>query len=172
MRPYHRMYHPVSWRAFRDFGNAMMGDRGAHSLDSVYWALKLTPPESVEATSCGDTAEVYPVSAIITFRFPAREGLPPLKLTWYEGTRPPRTDDLEDGRQLPGEGGVLFKGSKGTILCGIYGEGPRIIPEVKMREAVCRPRPFPAYAARMNWIGCVPARLAARPGPTFPIPAP
>jgi hypothetical protein len=121
----------------------MMGDRGAHTLDPVCTALKLGPPTSVEATSCGNTAEVHPLSAIVTFKFPAREGFPPLKLLWYEGTRPPRPDDLEDGRQWPAEGGVLFKGTKGTIMGGVYGNSPRIIPEKKMKEANLPPKTIP-----------------------------
>jgi len=135
MRPYHRAYHPATWRCWWDFGSGMMGDRGAHTLDAVFWALKLSPPTSVDATSCGNTDEVHPLSAIITFDFPAREGQPPLKLTWYEGTRPPRPPELEDGRRMPAEGGVLFKGSKGTIMCGVYGNSPRMIPETKMQAA-------------------------------------
>ena len=113
----------------------MMGDRGAHTLDPVFWALKLTPPTSIDATSCGNTPEVHPLSAIVTFQFPARGELPPLKLTWYEGTRPPRPPELPDDHQLPAEGGALFKGSQGTIMCGVYGNSPRIIPEEKMRQA-------------------------------------
>ena len=32
MRPYHRAYHPTTWRCYWDFGCGMMGDRGAHTL--------------------------------------------------------------------------------------------------------------------------------------------
>jgi predicted dehydrogenase len=39
MRDYHRAYHPGSWRAWWDFGNGMMGDRGAHTLDVVFELL-------------------------------------------------------------------------------------------------------------------------------------
>jgi hypothetical protein len=113
----------------------MMGDRGTHTLDSVFAALRLGPPTTIDATSCGNTPEVHPVSAAVTFQFPARGEMPPLKLTWYEGIRPPRPPDLEDGRAMPAEGGVLFKGSKGTIMAGVYGDSPRIIPEAKMGEA-------------------------------------
>ncbi len=134
MRPYHRAYHPATWRCFWDFGCGMMGDRGAHTLDPICTALRLGPPTSVEATSCGNTPEVHPLSAIVTFKFPARQGFPPLKLTWYEGTRPPRPEELEDGRHWPAEGGSLIRGAKGTIMAGVYGEGPRIIPEKKMKE--------------------------------------
>ena len=81
-----------------------MGDRGAHTLDMVYWAMKLTAPTSIDATSCGNTTEVHPLSAIVTYRFPQRAEMPPLKLTWYEGTRPPRPDELEDAKNLLTEG--------------------------------------------------------------------
>jgi predicted dehydrogenase len=133
-RPYHPAYHPAVWRCWWDFGCGMMGDRGAHTLDSVYWALKLTPPTSVEATSCGLNPDTHPLSAIVTYRFPKRGNLPPVKLTWYEGTRPPRPEELEDGRRLPDEGGVVFKGSRGKIVCGVYGDSPRLIPESRMKE--------------------------------------
>ena len=39
------------WRCWWDFGCGMMGDRGAHTLDPVVWALKLGQPTSIEATS-------------------------------------------------------------------------------------------------------------------------
>ncbi len=105
-----------------------------HTLDAVVWALKLGAPTSIEATSCGLNPDTHPLSAIVTYRFPARENLPPLKLTWYEGTRPPRPEELEDGRHMPAEGGVVFKGSKGKLMCGVYGESPRLIPEKLMEE--------------------------------------
>jgi hypothetical protein len=131
-----------------------MGDRGAHSLDPVCWALKLTAPTSVDATSCGNTPEVHPLSAIVTYRFPAREGMPPLKLTWYEGTRPPRPTELEDERRLPAEGGVLFKGTKGTIMCGVYGNSPRIIPESSMKAAELPEKTIPRVRGshEMDWV--------------------
>ena len=172
MRPYHRAYHPATWRCWWDFGSGMMGDRGAHTLDPVFSALKLGPPTSVDATSCGNTPEVHPLSAIVTFQFPARGELPPLKLTWYEGTRPPRPADLEDGRKMPAEGGVFFKGTKGTIMAGVYGDSPRIIPgsqdagsEAAGQDAAPRP------GQRTNRTGCGPARAASRPAPISPTPA-
>ena len=133
-RPYHPAYHPLVWRCWWDFGNGMMGDRGAHTLDPVVSALKLGAPAKIDATSCGLNPESHPLSSIITFRFPARENLPPVKLTWYEGTRPPRPEELESGRRMPAEGGAVFIGSKGKIMCGVYGDGPRLIPEERMQE--------------------------------------
>jgi predicted dehydrogenase len=154
MRSYHRAYHPATWRCWWDFGSGMMGDRGAHTLDPVCTAMKLTAPTSIDATTCGNTAEVHPLSAIVTYQFPARAEMPPLKLTWYEGTRPPRPADLEDRRQMPGEGGVLFKGSKGTIMAGVYCDSPRIIPEAKMRETKLPDKTLPRVPGshEMDWV--------------------
>ena len=41
---------------------------------------------------------------------------------------------------MPTEGGALFKGSKGTLMCGVYGDSPRLIPEDAMRS-FARPKP-------------------------------
>ena len=154
MRPYHPAYHPAVWRCWWDFGCGMMGDRGAHTLDPVVWALNLGAPTSIEATSCGNTPEVHPLSAIVTFRFPARGSLPPVKLTWYEGTRPPRPEELEDGRQVPAEGGAILIGTKGKIMCGVYGDGPRLIPEARMKEAKLPEKTLPRVGTshEQDWI--------------------
>jgi len=134
-RPYHSAYHPLVWRCWWDFGVGMMGDRGAHTLDAAVWALDLEAPETVEATSCGLNPETHPLSAIVTYIFPARGDRPRVKLIWYEGTRAPRPEELEDGRRMPEEGGLVFKGSKGKLMCGVYGDSPRLIPEKLMQEA-------------------------------------
>jgi predicted dehydrogenase len=135
MRPYHQAYHPGVWRCWWDFGCGMMGDRGAHTLDPVFWALKLGHPTSVEATSLDLNPDTHPVASIVTYRFSARGNLPPVKLVWYDGLRAPRPMELEDGRRLGNvEGGALFKGSKGKLMAGVYGEAPRLIPESRMKE--------------------------------------
>ena len=134
-RPYHQAYHPGVWRCWWDFGCGMMGDRGAHTLDPVFWALKLGHPTTVEASSLDLNPDTHPVASMVTYRFPARGDLPPVKLTWYDGLRAPRPIELEDGRRLGNvEGGALFKGSKGKLMAGVYGEGPRLIPESRMKE--------------------------------------
>ncbi|MCY2950360.1 MAG: Gfo/Idh/MocA family oxidoreductase [Planctomycetota bacterium] len=155
MRPYHPAYHPMVWRCWWDFGVGMMGDRGAHTLDPVYWALKLTAPTTIEATALGLNEDTHPLAAIVTYQFPARDSLPPVKLTWYEGTRAPRPAELEDDRVMgDSEGGVIFKGSKGKIMCGTYGNGPRLLPESAMKEYK---RPAPTLERikdchEMDWV--------------------
>ena len=49
--PYHPIYHPFHWRGWVDFGVGALGDMGAHLIDHPYWALGLTYPTHVEATS-------------------------------------------------------------------------------------------------------------------------
>jgi len=167
MRPYHRAYHPLTWRCFWDFGSGMMGDRGAHDLDCVFKALKLNPPVSIDATSCAGTADVHPLSAVVTFEFAERAGMPPVKLTWYEGTRAPRPPELEDGREVSGEGGVVFKGSKGTLLVGRAGGNPQIIPAAKMKETRLPEKTLPRVpdGHYQDWVrGC---KTGQSPGSCF-----
>ena len=134
-RPYSPCYHPVVWRNWWDFGSSMMADRGAHTFDPIVTALKLNSPTSIEAISTDYNEETYPVGSIVNFHFAKRKGFPELELTWYEGLRPPRPAELERNRELgENEGGALFIGSKGKMMCGIYGGSPRIIPEAKMKE--------------------------------------
>jgi predicted dehydrogenase len=154
-RPYHPAYHPRVWRCWWDFGCGMMGDRGAHTLDPVVWALKLGNPTSVEATSLDLNPDTHPIASVVTYRFGARGDLPPVKLTWYEGVRAPRPMELEDGRRMGhSEGGVLFKGSKGKLVAGVYGEDPRLIPESRMKayEKPARTIPRVKGSHEQDWV--------------------
>lgn len=167
-RPYHPAYHPLVWRCWWDFGNGYMGDRGIHTLDSVYSALKLGAPSTVEATSCGLNTETYPVASIVTYRFPQRGELPPVKLTWYDGLRPPRPLEAEDGVLLgDSAGGVIFKGSKGNLVCGVMGNSPRLFPESKMKEFKRPAKTLPRIKGshEMDWVRA--AKAGEQPGACF-----
>ncbi len=134
-RPYHRAYHPLTWRCWWDFGSGMMGDRGVHTLDAVVQALKLTMPTSIDATSCGNTTEVHPLSAIVTFRFPERGDLPPVRVNWYEGTRAPMPEGVNSPKEMFPEGGAIFKGTKGAIMSGVSGSDlPKLLPAEKFKD--------------------------------------
>jgi predicted dehydrogenase len=152
MRPYHPTYHPGNWRAWWDFGTGSLGDLGCHILDAPFWALKLKYPTSVEGCistywndlwkPCPPKNENYPRSTIVRYAFPAREGMPEVKLTWWDGgMKPPRPEELEPGMHMgDSDGGVLFVGDKGSLMCGCYGRSPRLIPATKMKEYK-RPKP-------------------------------
>jgi predicted dehydrogenase len=139
-RPYHPQYAPVRWRAWWQFGSGTIGDFACHHLDSTFWALKLDQCQnfSVEASSAGCTDEMCPAASLVYFDMPARAGLPPVRITWYEGgIKPARPKELEAGRKL-GDHGTLFIGTKGAILSDGWAKSPRIIPEAKM-QAYKRP---------------------------------
>ncbi|MFQ5835837.1 MAG: gfo/Idh/MocA family oxidoreductase, partial [bacterium] len=106
-------------------------------------------------TERGTDPDTHPVASIVTYRFPQRDNMPPVKLTWYEGVRPPRPTELEDGRRMGHtEGGVLFKGSKGKLVAGVYGEGPRLIPESRMKEYKQPPKTIPRVedSHEQDWV--------------------
>jgi predicted dehydrogenase len=134
-RPYHPAYAPWSWRAWCDFGTGALGDMGAHIFDIPYETLKLEYPTTIQASSTKFNGDSWPVAEVIRYEFPARGKMPPLKFTWYDGgMMPPRPEELEPGRRMgDSDGGVLYLGKKGKIMCGCYGSNPRIIPETKMK---------------------------------------
>ena len=134
-RPYNGAYLPVSWRGWWDFGTGVLGDIGCHQLDPVFRALKLGSPTTVEACSSNMDEgpavkdQTAPKSSIVRFEFPAREGFPPLMLTWYDGgLMPQRPAELEEGRKFGEADDNLFIGDKGKML------GYRLIPEARMKE--------------------------------------
>jgi predicted dehydrogenase len=133
-RPFHHAYLPFVWRGWYDFGSGALGDMGCYSFDTIFRALKLGPPTSVEASCTERYAETFPSASIIHFDFPARGQMPPVRLTWYDGgLKPHRPDGLEDGQKLANEG-LLFVGDRGSILCGFSGGGARLLPEAKVKE--------------------------------------
>ncbi|OPZ04815.1 MAG: 1,5-anhydro-D-fructose reductase [candidate division BRC1 bacterium ADurb.BinA364] len=159
-RPYHPDYLPFKWRGWVDFGTGALGDMGCHILDPMFWALKLGEAETVEveATTTHQNEKVaretFPVASIVRYAFPARGGMPPLKLTWFDGAlRPPRPDDMEPERELRGEGGLLV-GENGNILHGSHGaSGMRIVPETKMKAYALPEKTLPrSQGHHKDWI--------------------
>ncbi|MBA3313263.1 MAG: Gfo/Idh/MocA family oxidoreductase [Planctomycetota bacterium] len=49
MRPYNKLVHPRSWRAFMEYGNGIVGDMCIHMLDMVRWQLGLGWPTRVSS---------------------------------------------------------------------------------------------------------------------------
>ena len=129
-RPYHPAYAPFKWRGWWDFGTGALGDIACHAFDAIFWSMKLGLAKTfeVEATHSGCNAETFPKWSVITYQFPERGGMAPMKLVWYDGgKKPPRPKDLDPKRKLGG-GGEIIIGDKATTY------GGRIVPETKMKE--------------------------------------
>jgi hypothetical protein len=147
MRPYHPSYHPFKWRGWLDFGTGALGDIGCHSFDSVFRALKLKYPTNIQAVSTLVNDETYPLGSMVTYDFPARGEMPPLRLRWYDGgLRPPRIQGMDNSVEMAA-GGVLYMGAKGQIL------GTRILPD-SLNDSYKAPDPYlpSSPGHRMEWI--------------------
>ncbi|UCH15692.1 MAG: Gfo/Idh/MocA family oxidoreductase [Bacteroidales bacterium] len=139
-RPYHPTYTPWNWRGWWDFGTGALGDMACHIIDPVFKALKLQYPVSVQGSSTLLNNESPPVAEIVKLRFPARKDLekvkmPEVSVTWYDGgLLPPRPAELPEGEIMGRDtnGGCLFVGSKGKLMCGCYGRFPILLPYSEM----------------------------------------
>lgn len=137
-RPFHEVYWPgPKWYRWWDFGSGTMSDLGSHWNDLPFWALKLRHPLTIEADGPPPHPELAPASMSATYEYGARGDMPPVKLTWYQGTLKPR---LHTEGQIPKwDSGVLFIGSKGMLLAD-YAKYV-LLPEGQFKDFK-RPDPF------------------------------
>ncbi|MBX9584275.1 MAG: Gfo/Idh/MocA family oxidoreductase [Gemmataceae bacterium] len=126
-------YHDFHWRGWWDFGTGAIGDMACHTANMAFMGLNLGHPDKMSAEATGVNPETCPESAHVTMRFPARGGMKPVTLHWYEGKKdgkkltppdglvqkaialtPPRKN--KDGKELPPalvNSGSILVGSKG-----------------------------------------------------------
>jgi predicted dehydrogenase len=80
-------FHYGNWRSWYDFGMGVLGDWGAHILDTVHEFLDLGLPEKVECLRAdGHNDYFFPKASTLRFLFPRRRKMPPVELMWYDGT--------------------------------------------------------------------------------------
>ncbi|MEO7042105.1 MAG: Gfo/Idh/MocA family oxidoreductase [Gemmatimonadaceae bacterium] len=183
--PYHPIYHPFNWRGWTDFGVGALGDMGAHLIDQPYWALALTYPTSIEATSTplgtmelteparltasnGSRRRVvsYPMATTVHYEFAARGTQPPVRLNWYDGgLYPSRPAVLPDDVPLK-TNGVIFVGERGILMNDTYGQNPRLYPTSLMAEAALVPKTYERipWSHEVNWAkACMGQATASSP---------
>lgn len=133
------VYHPFNFRGWWDFGAGALGDMGCHHFNTVFRALKLGAPTAVSATSTNILPESAPLASIVTYEFPARESLPPVRLVWYDGgLQPPRP--VEMGSEPFAEEGTLYIGEQGKLLST---NSLRILPRALTVKADTIPKTLP-----------------------------
>jgi len=133
------------WRSWYDYGNGALGDWGAHIFDNAHEFLEMGLPTEVESVRIeGHSRFLFPQASTLAFRFPARDAMPPLELTWYEGQQnlpplpanfgesvvdpnipPPTAGSIETKRLAPGKviygEGLTFKGGSHASELQILG---------------------------------------------------
>jgi predicted dehydrogenase len=125
-KPYNPETFHFNWRGLWDYGTGAMGDMGAHIFDAPIWALNLVMPAKIQATSSPYSTDYMPLCELVTYEFPARGYMPPVKVTWCDGgLRPPRPEGLEAGRAMKD---ATYYGDKGIITHGSHGAMPELIP--------------------------------------------
>jgi hypothetical protein len=134
MRPYHEIYTPWNWRGWWDFGTGALGDMACHILHPVFLGLKLKYPVRAQGSSTLLLTDCAPNAQVARIIFPERQALkkvkmPQVEVTWTDGgIQPMKPNGWPAGRNMNDEGGgVVFHGSKDTLICGCYGKDPWLL---------------------------------------------
>lgn len=149
-RPYHPCYVPGNWRDWWDFANGTLGDFGCHYMDLPFWALGLQYPTSVEAQGPPPHSETTAPVLTVHYEFPARGDMPPVRLTWRNGSGNVPPIVTENG--IPNWGAaVLFVGDQGMLLAN-YSKH-LLLPEEDFADFQ-RPQPTiaPSIGHHREWV--------------------
>ncbi|EEF61034.1 Gfo/Idh/MocA family protein [Pedosphaera parvula] len=148
-RPYHPSYLPKTWRRWWDFGGGTLGDMGCHYMDLAFWALKLRHPLTIESEGPPVKQETTPAWLIVRYEYEAREGMPPARVTWYDGGRKP--DLVMEGKVPLWKNGVLFVGDKGMLVADY--DQHKLLPEPDFAGFTPPPQRIPNSVGHYNeWI--------------------
>lgn len=157
-RPYNREW--MNWHAWREFATGQLGNWATHTMNLPFKALKLDALWDANTGQSSDQRVVrvraeceqlnkhsFPRWEIISYDFPSRAALPPVKLTWYNGNRIPRgRAEIEKiiGRKLDwGDAGdkkwkdyagCLLIGTEGVIHSTGHNMSFTLLPEDKFKD--------------------------------------
>lgn len=142
-RPYNKMYTPVKWRDFWDFGCGALGDFGCHDMDAAAWAFNLSSPDTVQVFPAGNrgSKDIAPYGEIGYYNFSARGEQAPLKLTWYSGGLLPDIPESVPGDLKLSGRGAMYVGDKGVIITNGGASTPPLVFPEKLRKSATIPQP-------------------------------
>lgn len=147
-----KIYHPLLWRSWQDFGTGWSGDIGCHIFSALWMAFSPGPPRSVLAevqeswkNDAARFADTWPQSIHITWDFPGNERTDgDFKVEWFDGLFfPPKEIQAMypfEGVEYPGEA-AMFVGTEGALLLP-HQSGPVLLPREKF-AGVVQPKPEP-----------------------------
>jgi hypothetical protein len=142
---YHKDYINGQWRCWYDFGMGALGDWGAHIIDTIHEFLDLGLPYEVDPVRIdGHNPLFFPQASTLEFKFPKRNGMPPLTISWYDGQKnvpevpegygvseldpnipPPSDGKIQPSKLNPGK---IIYGKDLTFKGGSHGRTLSIIP--------------------------------------------
>lgn len=144
---YEDLVVPFNWRGWWDFGTGAIGDMACHIVGPVFKVLQLQYPTevscSVSTPYVNNWQQAYhpesgPISSYSQLKFKGENGQD-VNLTWMDGgIQPARPDELKPNEIMGGKGdsgnGVIFIGTEGKMMCGVYGEDPQLLPTLRTDE--------------------------------------
>lgn len=137
-KPYIEKLVPFNWRGWWDYGTGAIGDMGAHLVEPPFRVLGLDTPIEVQC-SVGSTyvdefkrgyfPDSCPPSSHVIMTFAGtKKTKGNVQIHWMDGgIKPIRPDELGPNESF-GANGVLFVGTKGKMMCDVYGSNPRLLP--------------------------------------------
>jgi hypothetical protein len=142
---YNPAYLPFNWRGWWAFGTGALGDMACHIMDPVFRILPIDYPTEVECSVSGNWKGFFdeanytdscPPASIIHLGYPRKDGKGTIKVTWMDGGMLPErpAELLPDEEMGNWDGGVIFEGTKGKLMCDCYGANPRLLPTKLMKQ--------------------------------------
>ncbi len=157
VKPYHKVYCPHDWRGWFDFGCGSLGDMGCHTANLPFMGLELGAPTTIVAETSEPKPDCFPAWSIITYEFPARGELPPVKFIWYDGGKTPPVEIMPSGKMV--KSGCLLIGSKGTMFSpDDYGVTQQLFPKEAFADfkppapTLARQTGYPDYMHSKEWV--------------------
>lgn len=154
-RDYEDLVVPFNWRGWWDFGTGAIGDMACHIVGPVFKVLKLQYPTEVTCSLStpyvNNWEQAYypesgPVSSYSQLKFTGQNG-ETINLSWMDGgIQPARPEELGPNEIMGGKGdtgnGVIFEGTRGKMMCGVYGQDPQLLP-TNLTNDVKVPQKYP-----------------------------
>lgn len=139
---------PFNWRGWWDYGTGALGDMGCHLIGPVFKVLEPGSPTDVSCSVStlygGEFREDYlpdagPVSSSVHFHYKKKNGKQ-LKMNWMDGGIKPEKPTLIPNNVRMAGNGVIFHGTKGIIICDVYGNSPQLYPQALNDRAKTLPQ--------------------------------
>jgi predicted dehydrogenase len=143
-KPYIEKLVPFNWRGWWDYGTGAIGDMGAHLVEPSVKVLGLDTPLDVQCSvgtlyldefKRGYFPDSCPPSSHVIMTFEkTKKTKGNLKMHWMDGgIKPERPEELLPNESF-GDNGVLFEGTRGKMMCGVYGANPKLLPLTRNNE--------------------------------------